>query len=151
MRAIILESLYEWSKVPYQKFIKKNEPWSVGLPDLMQYPNTSLGFHLAAFLLTHNFEIQPKLEDHDVFHVLTGIGTTVPEEISMQYYLWGNGKRSLYQYAVIALGSLLFPDHIKLFLRAYRRGKSALVFHHLDFLKLLNQPIERIKDTFLIQ
>ncbi len=151
MRAVILETLYEWSKVPYQKFIKKNEPWSVSLPNLMQYPNTSLGFHLAFFLLKHNFEIQPKLEDHDVFHVLTGTGTTVPEEISMQYYLWGNGKRSLYQYAVIALGTFLFPDYIKLFISAYRKGKSALVFYHLDFLKLLDQPIERIKDTFLIR
>ena len=151
MRAIILEKLYEWSKVPYQKFMKKNEPWAVDLPDLMHYQPTSLGFHLASFLLKHNFEIQPKLEDHDVFHVLTGTGITVPEEISMQYYLLGNGKRSLYQYAVIVLGTILFPDHIKLFLRAFRRGKSALVFYHLDFLKLLDQPIERIKDTFLIQ
>lgn len=150
MRALILELLYDWSKVPYQKFIKKGEPWPVGLADFMQYPNTSLAFHLAKFLLKHNFGIQPKLEDHDVFHVLTGTGTTVPEEISMQYYLWGNGKRSLYQIAVITLGTLLFPDYIKLFLSAYRRGRSALVFHHLDFLKLLGQPIKRIKSTFLI-
>ena len=150
MRAIILEVLYEWSKKPYQKFIKKSEPWPVALPDLMQYPKSSLGFHLACFILKHNFEIQPKLEDHDVFHVLTGTGISVPEEISMQYYLWGNGKRSLYQVAVISLGTVLFPDYLKLFKTAYKRGKAAHKFHQLDFLKLLNQPLFLIKSTFQI-
>jgi len=150
MRTILLETLYEWSKVPYQKFIKKKEPWAIGLPQLMQYSHTSLGFHLASFLLKHNFEIQPKLEDHDVFHVLTGTGTSVPEEISMQYYLWGNGKRSLYQYAVITIGTILYPDYIRLFIKAHKKGKKALIFHHLDFFKLLSFPIAQIKSTFLI-
>jgi len=150
MRALVLEILYDWSKKPYQRFIKKNEPWPVDLPDLMQYPNASLGFHLACFMLKHNFEIQPKLEDHDVFHVLTNTGITVPEEISMQYYLWGNGKRSIYQIGVMTLGTLLYPDYIKLFRTAYIRGKSAHMFHQIDFLRLLNQPIETIKSTFRI-
>lgn len=151
MRAIFLEILYEWSKKPYQKFLKRSEPWPVTLPDLMQYPNTSLGFHLACFILKHNFDIQPKLEDHDVFHVLTGTGVSVPEEISMQYYLWGNGKRSVYQVAVILLGTLLFPDYHKLFSGAYKKGKRAHTFHQLNFLKLLNQPLSTIKATFQIR
>jgi len=150
MRALVLEILYDWSKKPYQRFIKNNKPWPVALPDLMQYSKTSLGFHLACFMLKHNFEVQPKLEDHDVFHVLTDTGVTVPEEISMQYYLWGNGKRSVYQIGVMVLGTLLFPDHIKGFRIAYTRGKSAHKFYQLDFLKLLSQPIESIKSTFKI-
>ena len=150
MRAVVLEILYEWSKMPYQKFIKKSAPWPLALCDLMQYPKSSLGFHMACFLLKHNFEIQPKLEDHDVFHVLTDTGISVPEEISMQYYLWGNGKRSSYQVAVIALGTLLFPDYIKRFTLNYRKGKAAHSFHQLDFLKLLDQPLSTIKSTFKI-
>ncbi len=150
MRALLLETLYEWSKKPYQRFIKKSEPWQVSLADLIQCHPTSLGFHLACFLLKHDFEIQPKLEDHDIFHVLTGTGVSVPEEISMQYYLWGNGKRSLYQYTVIAIGTVLYADFLPLFIKAFRRGKNALTFHQLDFSKLLDHPIERIKTTFLI-
>ncbi len=151
MRSLILEVLYEWSKRPYQKFIKKNEPWPATVPDLMQYPKTSLGFHLACFMLEHDFSLQPKLEDHDVFHVLTSTGVSVPEEISMQYYLWGNGKRSLYQVAVIFLGTVLFPDYIKLFRNAYTRGKEAHKFYQINFLKLLPQPISIIKSTFQIR
>jgi hypothetical protein len=75
----------------------------------------------------------------------------VPEEISMQFYLMGNGKRSAYLFSVILLGTLFFPDYLKLFRYRYDRGKAALPFHQLDFQKLLNQPLDRIKNTFLIQ
>lgn len=150
MRAIILESLYEWSKKPYQRFLKRNAPWPVSVRELLRYPESSLGFHLACFLMQHSFEIQPKLENHDVFHVLTGTGISVPEEISMQYYLFGNGKRSLYLFTVICLGSLLYPDKTAIFYRAFRRGRAALPFHHLDFSRLLEQPINRIQKAFSI-
>jgi len=110
-----------------------------------------LGHQMGYFLRSNSFDLQEKLESHDVFHVLTETGTTVPEEISMQFYLLGNGKRSIYLLSVILLGTLLFPDYLKFFRSRYRLGKSALPFYQLDFYKLLNQPIERIKDTFLIQ
>lgn len=151
MRAIILETVYEWGKRPYRKFLKRNSAWNILVTELLQYPNTSLGFHLACFLLKHSFEVQPKLENHDVYHVLTETGISVPEEISMQYYLLGNGKRSLYLFMVVLLGTLMYPDQWRLFLGAYRRGRAALVFHQLDFSKLLQQPIAKIKNAFLIQ
>jgi len=150
-RELILETLYEWSKIPYQKFIKKSDPWKITVTDLLKFPKESLGNHLALFLVKNSFEIQPKLEDHDVFHVLTNTGVTVPEEISMQYFLLGNGKRSLYQASVIVLGTFLFPDYIKSFISAYKRGKSTYTFHQLNFLKMLHQPMEKIKSTFKIQ
>lgn len=150
MRAIVLEKLYEWSLIPYQS-IKKNEAWNVGIEDLLQYSKDTLGYQMGYFLLRNNFDLQDKLESHDVFHVLTGTGITVPEEISMQFYLLGNGKRSAYLLTVIFLGALLYPDYLKFFLSRYRLGKSSLPFHQLDFYKLLDQPIERIKSTFLIQ
>ncbi len=150
MRAFILEGLYEWSKRPYQRFLKKNGAWEVSVQELLRYPEPSLGFHLGCFLLQHHFELQPKLENHDVFHVLTNTGTSVPEEISMQYYLLGNGKRSLYLFTVILLGTLLYPDELKRFSKAYNKGKKAQVFYHLDFSKLLEQPLKRIQIAFLI-
>ena len=150
MRALILESLYEWCKRPCRNFMKPNRAWSITANALLNYPEDSLGFHLGCFLLKHSFEIQPKLESHDVFHLLTGIGVSVSEEISMQYYLMGNGKRSLYLLFVILIGTLLYPDQWKFFRNAYQKGKSALIFHQLDFSKLLYQPLSKIKSTFLI-
>ena len=149
MRKLVLEKLYEWSLMPYQSF-KKNEAWNLTIDDLCNYPKESLGQHMGLFLHKNNFDLQGKLESHDVFHVLTNTGITVPEEISMQFYLLGNGKRSIYLLSVIFLGALLFPDYLKLFRSKYREGKAALAFHQLDFIKLLSQPIQRIKNTFLI-
>ncbi|WP_103071161.1 Coq4 family protein [Aquimarina sediminis] len=150
MRAFILETIYNWSKKPYQRWFKKNPPWDISIKTLLKYPKETLGFHLGCFLLRNNFSPQPKLEDHDVFHVLTNIGITVSEEIAMQYYLLGNGKHSIYQVSVIFLGTLLYPDKIKLFKKSYRKGKAAYPFHQLDYKKLLHQPVQTLKTTFLI-
>lgn len=150
MRARILEKLYDWSKIPYQRFFKQNDAWNISIKKLLKYPVGSLGNGLGKFLTKNSFDLQEKLESHDVFHVLTNTGVTVPEEISMQFYLLGNGKRSLYLFLVIVFGLLLYPDYLKLFKSTYSRGKNALPFHQLNFLKLLHQPISKIKSTFLI-
>ncbi len=150
MRAYILEMIYELSKKPYQKWFKKNQSWDISMNTLLQYPKESLGFHLGCFLLKHNFDPQPKLENHDVFHVLTNAGISVPEEVAMQYYLLGNGKNSAYLYGVILLGTLCYPDKMPLFRKAYQKGKNAHKFHQLDFKKLLSQPVQTIQTTFLI-
>ncbi|GAA4108124.1 hypothetical protein GCM10022393_03910 [Aquimarina addita] len=150
MRALLLEIIYEWSKIPYQKWFKKEESWDISMTQLLNYPPSSLGFHLGSFLLQHDFTPQPKLENHDVFHVLTKAGITVPEEISMQYFLLGNGKRSMYLMGVICIGTLLYPDKLAKFRAAFRKGRSAYTFHQLDFKKLLNQSLITIRTTFLI-
>ncbi len=79
MKDLFIEKMYELSKKPYQKFIKKGKAWEINIPELIQLPADSLGFHLGCFLLKYNFEIQPKLEDHDVIHVLTNTGISVVE------------------------------------------------------------------------
>lgn len=150
MRALILEMIYNWSKKPYQKWFKKQAAWDISVQTLIQFPKESLGFHLGGFLLMHNFSPQPKLENHDVFHVLTNTGISVPEEISMQYYLLGNGKRTLYLIFVIFIGTLFYPDKINIFKKAYSKGKSAYPFYNLDYKKLLHQPIHKLQTTFLI-
>ncbi|WP_062053151.1 Coq4 family protein [Aquimarina longa] len=150
MRKYILETIYEWSKKPYQKWFKSQSPWDISVQTLLKYSHESLGFHLGCFLLQYDFSPQPKLENHDVFHVLTGIGISVPEEIAMQYYLLGNGKRSLYLLSVIVIGSICYPDKFKLFKKAYQTGKTAYPFHQLDYKKLLQQPVQTLKTTFLI-
>ena len=86
MRATVLEKIYDWSVTPYQYF-KKNEAWQYNVEELKEYPSNSLGYHMGEFLVANNFQLQEKLESHDVFHVLTNTGTSVHEEISMQFYL----------------------------------------------------------------
>lgn len=94
MRELLIEKLYELTKKPYQKMFKKQKAWDIDIPKLIVMPSESLGFQLGCFLLKYNFEIQPKLEDHDIIHVLTNTGISVIDEIGMQYYLFGNGKKA---------------------------------------------------------
>ena len=151
MRDLFIEKMYEISKKPYQKFFKKGNAWNVNVNQLIQLPSDSLGFHLGCFLLKYNFEIQPKLEDHDIIHVLTNTGISVVDEIGMQYYLYGNGKRSLYLWMVILSGTLFYPTRFFYFKQQYQRGKQAHEFYGLDFLNMLSVPITNIQQTFNIK
>ena len=151
MRDLFIEKMYELSKKPYQKFFKKGKAWDVKVNQLIQLPNDSLGFYLGCFLLKYNFEIQPKLEDHDIIHVLTNTGISVVEEIGMQYYLLGNGKRSLYLWMVILSGTLFYPTRFSYFKQQYKRGKASHEFYGLDFLNMLSVPLTHIQKTFNIQ
>ncbi|KAF2517927.1 hypothetical protein [Flavobacterium foetidum] len=150
MKDQFIEKLYEYSKEPYQKYFKKNKPWEINKQELMDYPENSLGYKLGGFLYEHHFDIQPKLEDHDIIHVLTDTGVSVIEEIGMQFYLFGNGKRSLYLFIVISSGIAFYPNKMKYFLEQYKKGKQAHPFHYLDFSKMLLMPLSDIKKTFKI-
>ncbi|RMB56262.1 hypothetical protein EAX61_14985 [Dokdonia sinensis] len=150
IRYLILERLYEWSKLPYRFLFKSEAPWGISAKQLLTYPENSLGYHLGCFLLRNHFTPEPQLENHDIYHVLTNTGISVPEEIAMQFYLLGNGKRSLYLFIVIAIGSILFMDEIPHFREAFSKGRSAHMFYNLNFLKLLEQPLAQLQHTFKI-
>ena len=150
MKDYLIEKLYECSKKPYQKYFKKNAPWEIDKSQLMDYPEGSLGRGLGNFLYKNHFDIQEKLEDHDIIHVLTNTGISVYEEIGMQYYLFGNGKRSLYLFMVILSGTVFYPNKLQYFIKQYKRGKRALPFHYLDFSKMLLKPIYTIQQSFKI-
>ena len=151
MKDLFIEKMYEISKKPYQRFFKKGNAWDINVNQLIQLPSDSLGFHLGCFLLKYNFDIQPKLEDHDIIHVLTNTGVSVVEEIGMQYYLLGNGKRSLYLLMVILSGTLFYPTRFSYFKQQYKRGKQAHEFYGLDFLNMLSIPITNLQQTFNIK
>lgn len=149
-REIIIEYIYKSIKNPYQKQFKKNKPWNITIPVLLDYPSLSLGHQLGLFLQENGLEIQPQLEDHDVFHVLTRSGLMVKNEIELQFYLLGNGKRSLFLFIVIATGLFFYPLSYKCFREQYQKGKKAHTFYNLDFEKLLSIPLLQLQFTFNI-
>jgi len=151
MKEIIIEKLYKTVKVPYEFLFKNSKPWDIEIFDLINYPEESLGYHLGCFLLKYNFEIQPSLEEHDVYHVLTNTGILVTDEIDMQFYMLGNGKKTPFVFMVIATGLLFYPFKIKRYINSYKKGKRAHQFYDLDFLKMLPISLNIIKTTFNIQ
>jgi len=90
----------------------------------------------------------PKMENHDVHHLLTGCGTNFEDEIAMQFLLLGNGKLNAHLLAAVVLGSIILPEYYKMYRNAYQKGKNMRAFHHIDFESLLWQNFENIQDFF---
>lgn len=142
--------LFEVSKTLYTYVFKNHKPWGIYKAELLTYPDTSFGKHLGLFLEKNNFELIPKVERHDAYHVLTGYGTKVEDEIALQYLSLGNGKHSPYLYGAIILGTILLPDYIKYYLKSYRIGKNANTFYNLNFKNMLHLSISDIRGAIFI-
>ncbi len=119
--------------------------WSVSRQDLLAYPPASLGKNLGHFLTENQLELLPGFENHDVFHVLLGIGLSAPEEVVLQCCLIGNGKRSSYALVAGLTGVLFFPEHWTIFHQAYRRGRALRKFHHWHYRHLLRENLTDLR------
>ncbi len=118
-------------------FKGKRVSWGETKESLSRFNKGQLGREVSEFLFAHHIELQPKMESHDVFHVITGYGTTMPEETAMQFFLIGNGKQSKLARISAFVGFVLFPEYWKLHRSAYRRGKNTRHFSSWEFRELL--------------
>lgn len=134
--------LFEHSQRIYTSLFKNHESWNVTKTDLLKFPQPTFGRHLGEFLDENNFELIPKVERHDCYHVLCGYSTKVEDEIALQCLCYGNGKRSPYLYGAILLGVAILPDYYNYYYKSFKIGKAANTFHHFDFQKLLNTSFE---------
>lgn len=144
IREKIIIWLFEHTQKGYCKF-KKKTPWNLTKEALLRYPSNTFGYHLGNLLDAHNFELIPKVERHDAYHLITGFSTSVKDEIALQYCCFGNGKRTPYLVAVLLLGTLLLPEHFLYYIKSYHYGKRANPFHQYDFKKLLHIDFETFR------
>lgn len=146
LRENLLIKLFEISKPIYRSLFKsKQKAWRTQRKDLAKFEEGSLGKDLYCFLSKHHFEVEPKLESHDVGHVLLGYETDVKNEICMQFFYLGSGKKSVYSLLTTVLGYLILPEAYKDFNKAYRNGKNAINFQDWDFEYLLNEPTKTLQ------
>ncbi|AGC75443.1 hypothetical protein LX97_00139 [Nonlabens dokdonensis] len=148
LREVFVYHSFELASKIYVKF-KTGPSWQVNTQQLLSYPTESLGYHLGCFLLQHKFEPQPRCEDHDVFHVLTDYKIDTAQEIAMQYWLWGNGKRSPFVLLAMLVGVIFYIDQYILFIEAFSSGYNSTGIHHLDFKQHLYSPISIFKSTLI--
>lgn len=150
-RVLICDILNKSSIVLYTKVVKySTQKWDINLKYLNSLSKDSLGNHLLQFLIKENFELMPKHESHDIYHILGQYGTKKEQEIALQFFLFGNGKHSLYLYLSLLIGLILFPEYYLMYKHAYLRGKEAYPFFKINFEKLLHYPIDEIRGVFNI-
>lgn len=145
-RKKIITWLFNWTMLVYCKF-KKKEAWNISTKTLLEMKASTFGHQLGKLLHDAGFELIPKVERHDAYHLLTGFDTSVEDEIALQYCCYGNGKRTPYLFGVLFLGTLILPDYLPYYLKAYRYGKQANSFHHFDYKKILPLEFDDFQET----
>ncbi len=141
-----LQMLIEIAKPVYYFVFKAHKTsWKTSLQDLKNYPEHSLGKELFEFLKENNIEMMGKFENHDICHVLTGYSTDCVSESCMQFFLFGTGKKSLFVFGTLVISILVLPEHIPLYIQAFKRGGRTPYFDHLDFEKLLDLPLHLLQ------
>ncbi len=131
----------------YCRLMRHHKPvWSYSLPTLCTFPAGTLGRDLGNFLRTNGLRLQPHAEEHDVFHVLLGFEPTVIGEARMQFALLGNGRHSVFVWASVLLGLVLFPEYYPIFRQDYRDGQKCRPFSRWHFQHLLHQNTEELRD-----
>ena len=145
MREKLILWLFKHTQEAYLKF-KDKKSWNMKKKELLAFPEDSFGNELGVFLNKNNFELLPKAERHDAYHLLTGYGTKIEDEIALQYVCLGNGKRSLYLLGGILVGVFLFPEHFNYYIKSYKLGKHSNQFYHFDYKKLLKYPLQELRE-----
>ncbi|WP_415325452.1 Coq4 family protein [Chryseobacterium sp. MMS23-Vi53] len=147
IRVQFLLFMYGKSQKLYRTYFKKKKrKWQFNEKQLLKFNEDSLGRQLGEFYKVHKFRMIPKMENHDVYHLITDFGTGMQDEIAMQYLLFGNGKRSAYLLGVLLLGTIVFPEYLKMYIKAFRKGREMRTFYNWDFEALLWQNFDHLKD-----
>ena len=152
IREQIAIGLVERTKPYYVRWFKKKQAaWNQSVSSLKRFPTGSLGKNLGLFLEKNQFQLIPKLEDHDVLHVLLNYKTTLVGEIKMQFFLLGNRKRSLYALFTAIIGLLLVPEKLGAFRKEFFKGRNCAAISKWNFEYLLSEPLELLQQQVFRQ
>jgi ubiquinone biosynthesis protein Coq4 len=141
---LVLWILEKGAPIHYH-FCSKRKAWNLDSNDLISFPEGSLGNELGKFYKKQHFEPIPKAERHDVFHVLLGYSTNVIDEAAMQFFLWGNGKASLYTIGTAIISAVLFPVKKEMYKEAFLKGKRSTNISNWNFKELLQEDCDKLK------
>ena len=152
LRTQILIFLVEKTKPIYVYLFKRDQKkWQQDTKSLKRFPQKSLGHTLGNFLEINGFTLLPKLETHDVLHVLLDYKTTIEGEVEMQFFLLGNRKKSFYALFTALVGFILVPENMNAFINEFRKGRNCVHISNWNFEHLLCEPLDSLKKQVLGQ
>jgi ubiquinone biosynthesis protein Coq4 len=128
-------------------FGSKDKNWNLTTADLLQYSEGSLGKAMGQFLNDNKVEPLAHAEYHDVHHVLFDYSITFKDEVALQFFLRGNGKRSLASFGTSIGAWILLPTQWNYLKNSYRRGQNCIDISQLNLKELLNEDLQKIKST----
>lgn len=146
IRALLLGKIALPSVLLYRNLFKRSKkPWGENRETLKKYPTGSVGNMMSDFLFQNDIDLEPKMENHDLFHVVLGYNTTLPEEAALHFFLIGNGKGSRYPFIAAFVGFIFFPEFYDLYIDAYHRGRHTKPFVHWNVKDFLSADLVQLQ------
>lgn len=131
-------------------FGTKDKNWNLTTNQLLQYPEGTLGKALGDFLKKDDVELLAGAEYHDIHHVLFDYSTTFKDEIALQFFLHGNGNKSIASISTLIGAWCLMPTQWKYLKTAYKRGENCKNVSTINFKSLLNQDFQQVKASLIL-
>jgi len=119
--------------------------WGLSTTELLQYPEGSLGKALGDFLKLHEVEILTGAEYHDIHHILFDYSISFKDEVALQFFLHGNGKKSIASVSTRIGAWCLLPTEWKYLKASYERGKKCKDVSKLNFKNMLHDDFSQVK------
>ena len=126
-------------------FGSKDKNWNMTTADLLNYSEGSLGKAMGQFLQSNKVEPLAHAEYHDVHHVLFDYSITFKDEVALQFFLRGNGKRSLASFGTSIGAWFLLPTQWNYLKNSYKRGQNCIDISQLNLKELLTEDLQKIK------
>lgn len=126
-------------------FGTKDRNWNISTAQLLQFPAGSLGKTLGEFLAKDGLEPLPGAEYHDAQHVLLDYSVSFKDEVALQFFLHGNGKRSIASVSTMIGAWCILPTQWSYLRTAYERGKQAADISTLNLKAMLSYDLEHTK------
>lgn len=119
--------------------------WNLKTAQLLQYPEGSIGKALGEFLEKSHVEPLAGAEYHDIHHVLFDYSISFKDEVALQFFLHGNGKRSIASYSTYIGAWFILPLHWKYLRASYKRGKNCKDVSVLNSRAILCHDLNQVK------
>lgn len=119
--------------------------WGLSTAELLKYPEGSLGKALGEFLKQHDVELLTGAEYHDIHHILFDYSISFKDEVALQFFLHGNGKKSIASVSTRIGAWCLLPTEWKYLKASYERGKKCKDVSKLNFKNMLYDDFSQVK------
>ncbi|MES2514680.1 MAG: Coq4 family protein, partial [Bacteroidota bacterium] len=119
--------------------------WNLTTEGLLQYPEGSVGKELGKFLKKSGVEPLVGAEYHDLEHVLFDYSISFKDEVGLQFFLHGNGKKSFASVSTIMGAWFILPTQWKYLKNSYVKGKKCKDISKLNLKDLLNDNLNQVK------
>ena len=100
---------------------------------------------MGEFLKKQQVELLVGAEYHDIHHVLFDYSISFKDEVALQFFLHGNGNKSIASISTRIGAWCLLPKDWNYLKASYERGKKCKDVSVLNFKMMLHQDLTQVK------